>query len=183
MLAFRINPIREYGHDRRLTAAGVSWNEQSIGVCTATGFAWLAAGALVAAGLAVRYATGRGFYFVAAGIFLGWTSWVWLMARGRRVRCVIFEGDGRIATPCGIPGGRSLHTIGLRWENLRSIEYTQFNNGFLVRMFGADGRIWIVAHPTARDEAHHVVVQLLLALQEMRDAAGRPATPEDRAIA
>lgn len=183
MLAFRIEPIRTYDAGGRLAAAGVRWNEQRLGVCYAAGFGLLAAVGLMIGGVADGFLTPRGACLYGAGTALGWVSSFWVEERSRRDWCVVFEGDGRIATPCGLFWRRAQGSIDLRWDGVRSIEYSWFDGRWLVQIFAADGGIWSIARPTARTEAHRVVTQLTLALQEIRDAERQPAQPEDRMIA
>jgi len=183
MPEFEAHPIRELDAEGRLTGAGLVWNEIRMWLLHLCGFGVVIAVMMVIVGIAVRLAGGIDLFLVEAAIVLFALSCGLPSIYGRRVRAVIFERGGRMATPNGFPGYRKRAFVGGHWAYIRSIERVQFSQTiWLVHIYFSGGEIVCLAHSNAMSEAHKIVVQLTRALDEIRRAEHQTVGPKGRLI-
>lgn len=180
--------IREQDASGPLCAAGASWVELrdsyaiAGSVIACTGVVALALG-IASAGdsYAQRSGAATGL-LVAAGLLIVAGVILWAAMR-RRHRAVVFQSDGVIYTPHGLPGYEGWRAVEGNHAGIASIESRLHRGEYIVVMISHEGdQVWVSQNLT-QASALKVAVQLTRALAELRLAAAeapnlRPALVE-----
>lgn len=152
--------IRRHDEAGNLTAAGAEWREQN------PRFQWYLLGLL----LCVLALIPTPVFPVEIPVIavLGAAFFAFRAFRHRYIdRAIIFEMNGRMACPAGIPHYPKLSAVHGHHGHVTSIEAEQ--NG-CVSAFSRGGGSVLLALPLGRDHAREISVRLNDALREIRDA-------------
>lgn len=156
---YGVLPIRRKDDQGNLIAAGAEWIEDG------DNSPWLIKAVKVCVGGLAVFA---GFHFFgwAAALAILAAAAYFLTATERTDRAIIFELDGRIDAPAGIPADRRMRVVSGNHGHLTNIEPEhQFVTGF-----SASGRKVNLAKALDKEHAHTIAVQLNAALYAIRDA-------------
>lgn len=167
--------IRNQDASARLCAAGASWVELrdsyaiAGSVIACTGVVALALG-IASAGdsYAQRSGAATGLLVVAGFLIVAGVV-LWATMRCRR-RAVVFQLDGVISTPHGLPGYEGWRAVEGNHAGIVSIESRLHRGEYIVVIVSYEGdQVWVSQNLT-QDRALKVAVQLSRALSELRSA-------------
>jgi len=172
----QIVKIRGQNASGQLTSAGARWVElrdsYAIGgsLIACVGVVALALG-IASAGdsYAQRSGAATGLLMVAALLIIIGVAVVVTMRR--RLRAVVFQSDGTISAPNGLPGNQSWRKVEGSHRDIVGIESRLHRGEYIVVLVTVDGdQVWVSQNLT-QDRALKVAVQLSRALSELRLAA------------
>ncbi len=188
MQMFELEPIRTVDADGVLQGVGIEWTEECSLRHTNRFMMWLAFAMCVPFAffslVALAYYPGPGLFGLISFGGMGAYVLYWQLGPLPR-RSVIFERDGHVVTPHGIPGGGRIRAS---QSEIVSIEVGPCRSGLqsdwtsTVKLVSSRGGTTTVSQKLHREEAREVVVWLSHALKEMRSSVGREPMRASRKV-
>jgi hypothetical protein len=169
--------IRRFSEDHRLEAAGFQWQEQNRRMFNTA--AWLYSGAcfLIALSVALFLASSQpnaAIFPLAIGLICAVLGFAATGGKIQRQRSIIFESDGRILAPDGLPSFESFKEVQGHHDDIQSIEVqpNAMAGGCNVFFYSYHGNIVTLSGITNYNSAYKISTELNIALREIRNTAG-----------